>query len=180
MSATSWLDAITVKCKAPFAVALIAIGLASWPNSTVIAGEAPADRVISIVDPGDVRKLFADKTWLWPDGAGYFAEDGQFRAWSGSGEYAVYGVGNWWVNADGSLCFRASWYTKHGATGNTSCFAHRLSGNVWYQRKNPSGAWYVFISDPAKPDDEYAMLKSGDLIEPKFQAFQAELATGTP
>ena len=175
MSETSRLHGTTVTCKALLAAALIAIGLASWPNGTAVAGEAPADRVISIVDPGDVRKLFADRTWLWPDGAGYFADDGQFRAWSGSGAYSVYGVGNWWVNSDGSLCFRASWYTKHGITGGTSCFANRLSGNVWYQRKNPSGAWYVLISDPAKPDDEYAMVKSGDLIEPKFQAMQAEL-----
>jgi hypothetical protein len=179
MSVTSW-RAITVGRKALLAVALIAASLAGWSSRVAVAGEAPADRIASIVDPGDVRKLYAGKTWLWSDGAGFFAEDGQFRAWSGSGDKASYAVGAWWVDPDGSLCFRASWYTKYGPTGNTTCFGHRLSGNVMYQRRNPSGAWYVFISDPAKPDDEYATLKSGDLIETKYHAAQAQLGTGTP
>jgi len=180
MLVVSWLNAVRAKRKALSAAALIAVCLASWPYKAGVAGEAPADRVVSIVDPSDVRKLFAGKTWLWPEGAGYFAEDGQFRAWSGSGAYAVYGVGDWWVSSDGSLCFRASWYTKHGATGGTTCFAHRWSGNVFYQRQKPSGSWYAFISDPASPNDEFAMLKSGDLIEPKFAAVQAQLGADTP
>ncbi|MEA2783102.1 MAG: hypothetical protein QOK29_4646, partial [Rhodospirillaceae bacterium] len=129
---------------------------------------------------GDLRKLYADNTWFWPDGAAFFAESGRFRAWSGSGQKASYALGMWWVNDHGSLCFDASWHSKDGAKESTTCFTHRQSGDVLYQKREPSGAWYVFRSNPVKLEDEIKKLKSGDLVEVKVQAVQAQLGTATP
>jgi hypothetical protein len=169
-----------MKRKAILAAALTAACLAGWPIGFAGAGEAPASRTVVIVDPGDVRKLYADKTWFWSKGAAFFAATGQFRAWSGSGGNVAYAVGRWRVSEDGRMCFDASWYTKQGATVDTTCFAHRRSGDVWYQKRDPSGAWYVFLSDPPRPDDEFAKLVNGDLIEAKVEAARAQVAAAAP
>ncbi len=47
-----------------------------------------------------------DKTWVWQDGAGYFAESGHFTAWSGTGEKTTYAGGLWWVDDKGPALYR--------------------------------------------------------------------------
>ena len=114
-----------------------------------------------------VRRLFLGKTWLWPDGAGYFADDSKFAAWSGAGDKAVYGEGRWTVSAFGTLCMRATWYTKKAHGPNVTCFSHRIEGDTVFQKKLPSGTWYAFRNAPATPADEFAKLKDGDLVVQK-------------
>jgi hypothetical protein len=139
-----------------------------------VADKASSDPA-KVASAADVRAIYMDKTWVWQDGAGYFAESGNFTAWSGTGEKTTYASGLWWVDDKGQLCIDARWRTMNAAKANITCFDHRRDGNVWYQKKVPSGSWYVFKSDPGKPDDESEKLKRGDLIEAKVQTIEAKL-----
>ena len=61
-----------------------------------------------------------------------------------------------------------------------TCFDHRRAGEVWYQKKEPSGPWYVFKSNPPKTDDEFAKLKPGNQIEAQLQSARATLGINQP
>ena len=44
------------------------------------------------------------------------------------------------------------------------------AGEIWYQKEEPSGSWYVFRSDPPKPEDGFAKLKLGNQIRAQLEA----------
>ncbi|MFS8055371.1 DUF995 domain-containing protein [Rhizobium sp. BR 317] len=110
----------------------------------------------------DVFQLYYNRTWIWKDGAGYFAAKGRdFKAWSGEGT-GSYGVGRWFVTDPGKLCFRATWYAKTGNALAVTCFSHRKRGNTIFQKREPNGDWYAFKTSPASADDEYSKVRPGD------------------
>jgi hypothetical protein len=77
------------------------------------------------------RHLYADKTWFWEDGGGYFSPTGGFHAATGTGDKTNYATGFWWTTDAGAMCFDATWHTKKAAAGSAiTCFDHRLDGNV--------------------------------------------------
>ena len=170
-------NAIMIKYKVRLAAVLLAFCLASCRSgdSDSGAGDIASSDPAKVASAADVRAFYMDKTWVWQDGAGYFAESGHFTAWSGTGEKTTYAGGLWWVDDKGQLCIDARWRTMNAAKANITCFDHRRDGNVWYQKKVPSGSWYVFKSDPGKPDDESEKLKRGDLIEAKLRTIEAKL-----
>jgi len=133
-----------------------------------------------IVGAADLYQLYDDKTWLWADGAGFFAKSGDFSAWTGSGDKASYATGFWWVNDQGVICFDGNWRTKEGANSAITCFSHRTDGKVLYQRRAPSGAWYVFKSDPVKSGDEFERLKAGDQVEAQLETVRTEVGASAP
>ena len=49
-----------------------------------------------------------------------------------------------------------------------------------YQRRDPSGAWYVFKSDPVKSGDEFEKLKAGDQVEAQLGTVRTEVGTSAP
>jgi hypothetical protein len=175
--------AIMMKYKAQFAAALIGICLASCREGGGVATDA-ADKVppsqSTVVSAADLHKLYDDKTWLWADGAGFFAKSGDFTAWTGSGDKASYATGFWWVNDQGAICFDGTWRTKEGANSAITCFSHRTDGRVLYQRRNPSGAWYVFKSDPVKSGDEFEKLKAGDQVKAQLETVRTEVGASAP
>ena len=164
------------------ATALIVVSLAGCQGSRVAtetAGNLPPTPT-TVVGAADLHQLYDDKTWLWVDGAGFFAKSGDFSAWTGSGDKASYATGFWWVNDQGVICFDGNWRTKEGANSAITCFSHRTDGKVMYQRRDPSGAWYVFKSDPAKSGDEFEKLKAGDQVEAELQTVMTEVGASAP
>jgi hypothetical protein len=160
--------------------------LIALPLAAGLAATAAAKPERTVVDlppnnakPLSVSQLYAlyrDKTWVWSDGGGYFAPNGQFAAWSGNGDAAGYAEGRWWVSgADGRLCFQFTWRTRKGSSVKRDCFDHRALGDVIYQRKEPSGAWYKFKNSPNDVHDQFHALKGGDLISGSVKRLKARM-----
>jgi len=122
-----------------------------------------------------VFQLYYNRTWIWKDGAGYFAaKHRDFRAWSGEGT-GSYGVGHWFVTDPGKLCFRATWYAKTGKALALTCFSHRKKSNVIFQKREPNGDWYPFKTTPAKADDEYQKVRPGDYATAGYNRMRVKL-----
>jgi hypothetical protein len=155
-------------------ITLAVIMAVSIPAAAVASGsEAPSAPPGKQMSASEVRKLYRGKTWMWNDGGGYFAPDGRFQAAMGSDrDTGSFVTGTWQVRRSGRLCFAGAWTVQGKRSYDTSCFAHRVVGNVIYQRKEPSGDWYVFRSEPPKPEDEIKKLIGGDQIEAKLKALR--------
>ncbi|MEF0944202.1 DUF995 domain-containing protein [Rhizobium sp. BR 362] len=124
----------------------------------------------------DVFRLYYNRTWIWKDGAGYFAAKGrEFKAWSGEGT-GSYGTGRWFVTDQGKLCFRATWYAKTGHALAVTCFSHRKRGNIVFQKREPGGDWYPFKTTPANADDEYGKIKPGDYALAGYNRMRIKLS----
>jgi hypothetical protein len=133
--------------------------------SLSVAQAATADQAAAKARPmsaGELADLYGGKTWLWAEGAGYFAPDRRFVAWSGSGAAASYATGRWTVTDSGRMCFKAVWHSKTSRDRSRTCFSHRRSDGAIYQRKGPSGPWYIFKSSKKQPTDEYSKFQRGD------------------
>lgn len=116
-----------------------------------------------------VFQVYAGRTWLWQDGAGYFAPDWRFVAWSGSGQKASYASGKWRTDDLGRMCFTATWTGADYSAPATTCFSHRIDGKVLYQAREPNGMWYIFRHDPVRKRDEYLRLERGDRATAGFE-----------
>lgn len=119
--------------------------------------------------------LYRDKSWKWADGAGRMQADGRrFTAWAGSGDEATWAEGRWTLTDSGRLCFKAQWHSVSGVAPNKTCFSHKKRGDVIYQRKEPSGAWYVFRHATPAVDDEFSKLVSQDLVASDLERIKSE------
>ncbi|WP_379066675.1 DUF995 domain-containing protein [Mesorhizobium sp. UC22_110] len=150
--------------------------------ATVAASAAPSAATIRQAEPlsnEDLYRLYSQRSWIWKDGAGYFAvPQRRFSAWTGKGKDASYGVGSWFIADAGRLCFRADWYAKSGAAPALTCFSHRRKGNVIYQRREPKGDWYVFANAPVRKGDEITKLRRGDYVVAKLGKVEDKLTLG--
>jgi hypothetical protein len=99
---------IMIKYKVRLAAVLLAFCLASCRSgdSDSGAGDIASSDPAKVASAADVRAFYMDKTWVWQDGAGYFAESGHFTAWSGTGEKTTYAGGLWWVDDKGPALYR--------------------------------------------------------------------------
>lgn len=112
-----------------------------------------------------LRKLYAGRSWIWPNGAGFFSrKHNRFTAWSHSGLKRSYAKGNWYATDSGRLCMSALWYSKRNVAPNVSCFLHRRKAGIIYQKRASGGKWYVFRHNPIKHDDEILKLRPGDYV----------------
>lgn len=113
----------------------------------------------------DLRKLYAGRSWIWKDGAGFFSRHHhRFTAWSHTGAKRSHAAGRWFTTDSGKLCMKALWYSGKSAAPNTSCFLHREKAGVIYQKRASGGKWYVFRHNPTKHDDEVLKLRRGDRV----------------
>ena len=117
-------------------------------------------RHASAVSAADLYRLYRGKTWVWSDGAGFFGPDGHFSAQAGP--YSARGM--WWVNYQGGVCFDAEWRGEGWVKPVLSCFSHSQDGEAWYQKREPSGTWWIFKSWPPRADDEVMKLKAGNFV----------------
>lgn len=147
--------------------------------ATVAASAAPSAATIKQAEPlsnEDLYRLYSQRSWIWKDGAGYFAvPQRRFSAWTGKGRNASYGVGSWFITDAGRLCFKADWYAKTGAAPALTCFSHRRKGNVIFQKREPKGDWYVFANAPVRKDDEARKLRHGDYVSHRLTRIEAKL-----
>jgi hypothetical protein len=103
--------------------------------------------------------LYRDKSWAWSDGAARFDDQSRrFTARIGAGNTAVSAKGRWIVTDDGRLCLAAQWHIASRVYANTTCFDHRQERETIYQRKEPSGSWYIFKHAVPTKNDEFAKL----------------------
>lgn len=137
-----------------------------------------AAQAASPMSVDDVFGLYANRSWIWSDGAGYFANSKRaFTAYSGRGRNASYGEGTWFIKADGTLCFNATWVAADGSAPAVTCFAHRKDGNTIYQKKVGDGDWYAFQSTPALRSNEIRKLKKGDYVSRRMNRIKSQLDT---
>jgi hypothetical protein len=155
---------------------ILAAACLGW-NGAGHAAESrePGGKVLSA---SDLYELYKDRTWLWDKSAGHFAANRRFTAWSGDGPSASYADGRWLVTDKGQMCFSAVWHYRGGEKPNVTCFGHRKAGRVIYQRKEPSGSWYVFRNFPRKRTDESEKLVPGDRVRDNFKR-AAAIVTGS-
>jgi hypothetical protein len=124
----------------------------------------------------ELFKLYNNRSWIWKDGAGYFAvRQRQFSAWTGE-KKGSYGLGRWFLTEPGKLCFRAIWYADTGKASALTCFSHRQKGNVIFQKREPDGDWYPFKTVPARRGDEYRNVRPGDYVTARFNRMRAKLS----
>lgn len=162
-------------------LALAAIGACMGMGSFDAAAAAKSKASIAAqsatpLTTDELFRLYANRSWIWKDGAGYFPSKQQrFVAATGKGSKGSYGVGNWFLTDPGKLCFRATWHARTGAAPALTCFSHRQKDGVVYQRREPDGEWYAFKSTPAKAGDEYRKLLPGDHVDTKLNRIKARL-----
>jgi UDPglucose 6-dehydrogenase len=145
---------------------------ADAPQSDIALAAADS-RALTI---GEVRDIYENRTWQWEDGAGYF--DGRTRAftsWVSDGDAASYADGEWFLTETGRMCFRATWYAADGSADAVTCFDHRGDGEQIFQRRAPTGDWYVFAHAPLQEDDEILKLESGDLVRENYERNRAAI-----
>lgn len=147
--------------------------------ATVAASAAPSAATIKQAEPlgnEDLYRLYSQRSWMWKDGAGYFAvPQRRFSAWTGKGRSASYGVGSWFIADAGKLCFKADWYARSGTAPALTCFSHRRKGNVIFQKREPEGDWYVFANAPIRKGDEVTKLRRGDYVLARLSKVEGRL-----
>lgn len=117
--------------------------------------------------------LYRDKTWQWPDGAGRMQDkDRTFIGWSGSGDNTRWAEGRWVLSDTGLMCLKADWYGVHAKQANKTCFRHRIYEDTIYQKKEPSGSWYVFKHARAADSDEFKKLVAEDTVSAQLAKLQ--------
>jgi hypothetical protein len=122
----------------------------------------------------ELYMLYRNRSWQWPDGAGRMQDEGRvFKAWSGSGEEASWAEGRWIVTDAGLLCLQAEWHGKADTFEDRTCFSHKMDGRTVYQKKEPSGGWYVFRQAQLQESDEFSKLVREDLVTEKLEALHA-------
>lgn len=124
----------------------------------------------------ELYMLYRDRTWIWEDGAGRSEAQGRrFSAWAGSGNSATWAEGRWIVTDDGQLCLKADWHTSTGTYPDKTCFSHRHDRGTVYQKKEPSGAWYVFKHAVPAEGDEFNKLIPENQVSEKLDETRAAL-----
>ncbi|EHK54235.1 DUF995 domain-containing protein [Allomesorhizobium alhagi] len=154
---------------------------------TVFAGQGGAgEKVVppadaTVMTAGELHALYNDQTWVWSDGAGRMQSDGRrFVAWAGSGASATWAEGRWTITSSGRLCFKARWHSSSGSHPAKTCFAHKRRRGEIYQRKEPTGDWYIFKHAVSEEGDEFKKLTDKDLVSPVLETVRSQLREKSP
>ncbi|MEK1888412.1 MAG: DUF995 domain-containing protein [Phyllobacterium sp.] len=158
------------------------IWIAALLSAAMLTGSARASEAIT--PSADARPmsavelylLYRDKTWTWPDGAGRFDDqERRFTARTGAGATTAWAQGRWVITNDGLLCLDADWHTLSGIYRNNSCFGHMRDHETIFQRKEPSGAWYVFKHAVPTKTDEFNKLVADNLVSSDLASIKSDL-----
>ncbi|TXR47354.1 DUF995 domain-containing protein [Phyllobacterium endophyticum] len=124
----------------------------------------------------ELYMLYRDRSWAWADGAGRFDDAGRrFTASTGAGDTTAWAQGRWVVTDDGRLCLNAEWHTVSGVHPNTICFSHKRAGETIYQKKEPSGSWYIFRHAVPAETDEFKKLVKENLVSADIGTIKSDL-----
>ncbi len=149
-----------------------ALFLWSSPASAEVAVPENARTMTGV----ELYMIFQGKTWTWESGAGRMeSEDRAFRAWAQSATGESWAEGRWSVNDRGQLCLMAVWHSQSAAASSKTCFSHRTLDGTIYQKREPSGEWYVFRHAKAQAGDEFNRLVTEDLVAAKLAAVKERL-----
>ncbi|QKD06586.1 DUF995 domain-containing protein [Mesorhizobium loti R88b] len=131
----------------------------------------PAEAAATVPTAFELQLLYADRTWLWKDGAAYFGQTGRpLRAWTSGQDSASVAEGRWLVTKDGKMCMEVAWRSKsYKGKLQRTCYSHRTKGGTIEQRKDPDGEWYSFKRTPEDPSDEYRKFVAGDTKAAQFE-----------
>ncbi|WP_164873255.1 DUF995 domain-containing protein [Sinorhizobium meliloti] len=157
-----------------FVLGVLPVALFLW-NSPASAEVAVPDNARTMTGV-ELYMIFQGKTWTWESGAGRMeSEDRAFWAWAQSSTGESWAEGRWSVNDRGQLCLMAVWHSQSAAAPDKTCFSHRTLDGTIYQKREPSGEWYVFIHAKAQAGDEFNRLVSEDLVASKLAAVKERL-----
>ena len=115
------------------------LGIAVMALSTVFVPASSATAEPVPLRPQEVRAMYSGNTWVWDKGAGYFAPNGTFQAWTMDGEYGLmHATGRWFVEIGGQLCYSARWHYGNTSSTSQDCFAHHAANASILQRDSAS------------------------------------------
>jgi hypothetical protein len=139
--------------------------------ATAKAGEAAKANTARVPTAYELSLLYADRTWIWKDGAAYFGQNGRaFRAWTSATDSPFVAEGKWIVTSDGKMCMDLAWRGKgYRGKKQRNCYSHRVSDGNIEQRKDPDRQWYSFRKSPLGPSDEYRNFQPGDTKGVQFE-----------
>lgn len=125
----------------------------------------------------EVRAMYSGNTWVWDSGAGYFAPNGTFQAWTTDAEYGrMHATGRWFVEIGGQLCYSARWFYQDTSSTSQDCFAHMASnGSVLQRDERELGPWYVFGRTNGAGELNSRRVQRGNLVAPHLPAHAAAL-----
>lgn len=137
----------------------------------IISGQAIAAEPVALpskakaMSAAELNLLYRDKTWVWSNGAGRLQDKGRiFTGWSGTGSNGSWGQGRWILSDTGLMCLKAKWHGPTETAPNKVCFRHFIDGGTIYQRKEPSGGWYIFKHATPTDSDEFKKLIVEDTV----------------
>jgi hypothetical protein len=157
-----------------FVLGILPAALFLW-NSPASAEVAVPDNARTMTGV-ELYMIFQGKTWTWESGAGRMESEGRaFWAWAQSSTGESWAEGRWSVNDRGQLCLMAVWHSQSAAAPDKTCFSHRTLDGTIYQKREPSGEWYVFRHAKAQAGDEFNRLVSEDLVASKLAAVKERL-----
>lgn len=154
-------------------LALAAAAMLGGPGKA--AGEELPDdaRPMSAVE---LHGIYHDRSWKWSEGAAYLRDEGRsFIAWAGTGESTSWAEGRWILTDEGQLCLKGEWHSRTGVYPDKTCFVHQVHEGTVYQRREPSGDWYTFLTED---DEESGTLVKEDLVSAKLESIRQALQTG--
>lgn len=150
----------------------------------ILLGQSPASAEAVLPEnaramtAAELYMIFRGKTWKWEKGAGRMQDQGRvFTAWAQSETGMTWAEGRWTLNDHGQLCLKAVWHSQEAAASDTTCFSHRILDNTIYQKREPSGDWYVFKHAKPLADDEFKRLVNQDLVGAKLPLIQRLVTT---
>lgn len=144
------------------------LSLLCLPGIAASAGQKRPERQTVPLTAGELYTLYADKTWTWDTGGGRFIGDGRrMVAWVNDKGMQSLAEGSWSVDDNGQFCMRGLWSNKAGSARASTCFGHRKVGATIYQRRQPSGHWYVFKHARPRSGDEFNKLVASDTVSKK-------------
>ena len=156
-----------------FLIISCCLSVAGIAHADEIATPSPQARPLTAVE---LYMLYRDKSWAWSEGAGRFDDlSRRFTARTGTGSTAASAQGRWIVTDDGRMCIDAQWHMASGVHANITCFDHRLERGTIYQRKEPTGAWYIFKHAVFAQKDEFAKLTTQNLVSSDLATASAQI-----
>lgn len=146
--------------------------LCSWQFAEAKGDSKPPAQARAMT-AAELTALYGDKTWRWQTGAGRMeTKNRRFSAIAGSGAQSSWAIGRWTVSNTGRFCFVADWHSSSGVRAQRTCFLHRIDNGTIYQRKVPSGDWYIFKHAQPQAGDEFKNLVREDLVTAELQKRQ--------
>ena len=135
---------------------------------------APANAV-TVPTAFELQLVYADRTWIWDNGAAYFGQKGRpVRAWTSEQDTTSFAEGKWHLSNDGKMCMDLVWRSKtYAAAPIRTCFSHRFRGGTLEQRRDPDGVWYSFRHPSEKPSDEQRKFEEGDTKGAQFDEIRS-------